>query len=279
MIENSNILGENILLLREFHNESQTDLAKIIGKSLDSVSKYERGLRAPKKETLKLIAKHYGLSINTIMNSVLTIKYLEELNHDIRDKISLKSFKSILTQITSSEAETNNNFIIAQKCFFHILETDTPMDCMFIECKQHFYKSFQEENLLEGAANTIMILFWEFIYRITPPNIFKTTTLINLKLTESMTEDIQRNMERIKPSFIEENNEAFSSCLWALKHNTLTAELADYYIALKYLFNLVDNDNSYETNSEIGLALLFEFADLDNEYAINFLKFIHDFIS
>ena len=45
-----------------------------------------------------------------------------------------------------------------------------------------------------------------------------------------------------------------------------------YYIALKYVFAMVDSDLSPEMNSAVGMQMMLTFAKMGNPYAINFLK-------
>ena len=52
-------------------------------------------------------------------------------------------------------------------------------------------------------------------------------------------------------------------------------ELVDYYMALLFIRNIVDNDNSALVNQNTGFDMLILLADLDNLYAISCLeKFI-----
>jgi DNA-binding response OmpR family regulator len=58
-------------MLREARRENQQDLAEILGVSRTAISGYESGRNEPGFEILKLIAKHYKVSIDYLLNTQL----------------------------------------------------------------------------------------------------------------------------------------------------------------------------------------------------------------
>ena len=65
--------GERMKAARTAKHMSQQALADIIGKSLNTVGLYERGLRQPSLETLCLLADTLEVSKRTIINYVKAI--------------------------------------------------------------------------------------------------------------------------------------------------------------------------------------------------------------
>ena len=59
--------GERLKTARTARHLSQQALADIIGKSLNTVGLYERGLRQPKLETLCLLADTLGVSCDYLL--------------------------------------------------------------------------------------------------------------------------------------------------------------------------------------------------------------------
>ena len=55
-----------------------------------------------------------------------------------------------------------------------------------------------------------------------------------------------------------------------LKKSGQYSDFADYFIALEYLWNLVDNDLGFELNQRIGFEMLCAFLRADNEYAFSY---------
>jgi DNA-binding response OmpR family regulator len=69
--ENKNgiYFSKNLKILRESKNELQTDLAKILGVSRQTIGSYELGRNEPNFKILKKIAQHYNVSIDYLINN------------------------------------------------------------------------------------------------------------------------------------------------------------------------------------------------------------------
>lgn len=61
------IIGENIRKLRLLHKETQAELGEIIGYGATTVANYESGERLPDLITAYLIAQHYQVTIESLM--------------------------------------------------------------------------------------------------------------------------------------------------------------------------------------------------------------------
>ena len=53
-------------VLRQAHKETQADVARILGKSVVTIARYEKGLSRPSDEDLKVLAEHYGVRIEDL---------------------------------------------------------------------------------------------------------------------------------------------------------------------------------------------------------------------
>lgn len=58
----------------------------------------------------------------------------------------------------------------------------------------------------------------------------------------------------------------------AVKHS-MWSDLADYYLALQYIFNIVDNDLGWNFNRRVGAEMIDSFISVENVYAARFLKY------
>lgn len=65
-----------------------------------------------------------------------------------------------------------------------------------------------------------------------------------------------------------------NSSLRILKESGVYSNLADYYMALRYVIGMVANDYSDDLNKTIGMEMLFSFAELGNKYVINYFRAI-----
>lgn len=71
-------IGEKIRFLRKDANESQDNLAKIANVSRVSIGNYERDSRTPDAETLRLIAEHYKVALNFLVDNSIDISSVNE---------------------------------------------------------------------------------------------------------------------------------------------------------------------------------------------------------
>lgn len=60
--------------------------------------------------------------------------------------------------------------------------------------------------------------------------------------------------------------------LKSLKSDQQWSDLADYYLALRYVVGMVNTDLSKEMNSAIGIQMMLSFMTLGNKYAFAFWK-------
>lgn len=62
-----NYLASNLKHLRKSYGETQEELAKALYLEKNTISQYENGSRKPVEETLKGIAKRYGVTIDSLL--------------------------------------------------------------------------------------------------------------------------------------------------------------------------------------------------------------------
>ena len=84
------------------------------------------------------------------------------------------------------------------------------------------------------------------------------------------TEDISITQKKI--SFISDFDEIITEAIKALKSDQDWSDLADYYLALRYMVGMVDTDLSTEMNSAVGLQMMLSFMALGNSHAFTFCK-------
>ena len=72
--------------------------------------------------------------------------------------------------------------------------------------------------------------------------------------------------------FITDVNDMINEILRTLKSEPEWADLADYYLALRYVMGLVDTELSNEMNTAVGMQMMLSFMTLGNSYAFRFCK-------
>ena len=93
---------------------------------------------------------------------------------------------------------------------------------------------------------------------------------LNLRVKES--DEIKQRRE----SFIQDMDGVVVNLLNALKSDFEWMELADYYLALRYLISMVDTGLSTEMNSTIGMQMMLSFLQLGNPYAFRLVEMCID---
>ena len=79
-------------------------------------------------------------------------------------------------------------------------------------------------------------------------------------------------VRRERRQFLRETEEQIRLLLQILKNNPEYADLADYYLALRYLLGVVYNNNSDVLNKTIGEEMMVAFSHWENKYVLDFLK-------
>ena len=91
-------------------------------------------------------------------------------------------------------------------------------------------------------------------------------------------QETQRSTEvsEKKQAFLQDFKEMITEVIKSLKSDTEWAGLGDYYLALTFLFDMVDTELSTEFNIAIGNQILVAYAELGNPYAIQFLATVFE---
>lgn len=79
-MENATKFGERLLNLREEREETQADLAKAIGITRQSLSRYETNERTPNIDLIFRVAKHYNVSADYLLG----LSKVQSLDNDIQ---------------------------------------------------------------------------------------------------------------------------------------------------------------------------------------------------
>jgi len=84
------------------------------------------------------------------------------------------------------------------------------------------------------------------------------------------------NAEKEKKQIAREFNEAVLPVIQKLKTSSEWTDLAYYYMSIRYLTGLVDNNYSEDSNRTIGMEMMESLSIFENHYACNLIKFIDE---
>ena len=148
---------------------------------------------------------------------------------------------------------------------------------MIVRIFESFVKATDESESPEAVANLVWSIFvwWSQI-----SDTSKLLSLQNKLLSKKLsikdymslkdTEDV--SITEKKTGFISDFDEIVTEALKALKSEQEWSDLADYYLALRYVVGMVDTELSTEMNSAVGMQMMLSFMTLGNSHAFTFCK-------
>ncbi|MCM1233072.1 MAG: helix-turn-helix domain-containing protein [Ruminococcus flavefaciens] len=276
------MLGNNIRCLRIAYGETQEQLGDAINVAKNTVSSYEKGRTEPDKDILSLIAEHYMVSVEELLS--YDFSRLDKII--INQNRFWEQIDVVFPIISSENAIKNEHF---KKAYYMHREFFSELQKQNLDnidngkiCFEEYMDAFDDENSREEAAANLTGLWYLWRMIILTPKVMKNqpVALQQLKSKDSkikrIIEDADPNFEKEADNLINEfNNSGFNEILLdfikILINSSILHELGNYYFALRFLLNLVDNDMKWEFNRRIAIEILCDFALLGNPYAKRFL--------
>ncbi|MGT2959227.1 helix-turn-helix domain-containing protein [Streptococcus bovimastitidis] len=283
-------LGQNLKQIREKNGETITDLSEILGKAINTISQYENNKRKPNYEDLEKISNHYNVSIDDLLYSDLsdsleTVKMLNNIknNYEFLNKKCLIMFPIL----SSTEAKQNQKFTRAiklHKSWFNNFEhfTDHEMDELF----DLYFDLYFETDLAVVRANILGIIFLvasmgnmseirdEFLSFIKHQG--KTNKYNNTKFFVSnfYLDRKKTSLDEIIDTSKSEIDNFILLLLSNLKGSETLYNLREYYLALRYIFGIINNSFNEINNNNFGILLMLDLEKMGNKYAKNYLSLI-----
>ena len=279
-------LGKNIKALRKAFGETQEELGKYLHLEKNTISSYENGTRNIDQQKLEMIAKHYSVSLEELLNSDLS--FMEKIKVSVDPNLFFKKTEWVLPIIYSEKAMENKNFKIAynlHKAIYEDFQNDKFDSVKNIDQMFNEYKiAYSDENSkYPAAANYIALYFLLCMVINVPENIIDPSAIVIQAAAKD--KRIKNLIDFIDFDFMEECREAKALLLddeiletihemkGELKHSQDFSDLADYYLALEYVYGNVDNKLRIGFNQRIGLEMISCFMSVGNQYAKNFVDY------
>lgn len=283
------IVGANIRNLREFYGETQEQLAQIVGCSVDGgkncISQYERGINLPHAETLRLIAAHYFVDVDSLLEENrfrLPKKGMLQDPRAFREK-----FVSWFPIVSTAVCEKNDLFVRAcsrQRTLYSCIANDEAWDDRGLDEMYDGYTELLENDEVGpwAAANLLSLILLLASVRL---------GFAGAKLLPAGLKDMPRPAEmaavfdRELREAAEETEEALSDpeirewlnlLVTIMKRDPGLQELTVYYAALRFVV-IIDGDFSEDgigligQNQLIGGEMMRSLSLLGNPYARAFL--------
>ena len=282
-------VGENIRELRRIHEETREQLAEAVGLTPAAISNYENWHRKPSRDDLLAIAKHYHITVSSLLNDDFS-------NVHIHTNVLVNSpdvweymIERLFPFVYSDEAMENEFFQEAYEIHGELIEKiflGHDLRSSRVEKCIELYEKAGDTGLIDAEVGILWWLMYSSIgYSITSK---KMQDFINKSSSKTTVSDYIQDVflssvydekdkkeekeKKEKKKRIKVLSKDILESIYQLKnsnHNQLYA-LADYYLALCYLFDVIGNELTKEENRKIGHEMLRLGCVLKNEYAIDF---------
>lgn len=274
-----NNLGKNIRNLRKAHGETQMDLAFLLGyDSVSTISMYENGTREPDLKTIQKIAEHYDITLDRLVRTDFSKCNFMSTTYSWDNMISM--FEIMFPIVYSEDALKNpyfkKGYIRTDKILQEIKKGGNVSRSEFETALDDYSKSLEEAEIIDAVANILWLIF--VLYSVFPDEraIKIGEALLHDKIPTKKfiknyllnnNEDSTCSNEQKKAYALDLNTEVLS-CIQSLKYSKEYTELGDYYLALRYITGMIDNDYEQLYNKEMMLSYL----SLGNLYAFRFIE-------
>ncbi len=298
-------LGENIRNLRKCHFENQEDLALAINVTVSAISNYETGQRVPSREELMAIAKHYNITPSQLLyRDFSKLNYSKASNILVCDPHNIEITFGMLLPIISSESSENNEHFkkaldLHCKVFNEtgntLINEPSKIESWLNnwETCEKLYKKAADENIEDAYANLLwfpMLFSIGLVYyqrfgdsiSLEKDAVFSDSIKNLLFSVNNVNKEDASNKEKINEfeEVLKEFQSEIYSNIYALKasNDASLQNLADYYIALGYIFNVFKSDLTYEENNLVGHEMMHINVILKNQYAVEFSQFYNNIV-
>ena len=266
------MIGENIRALRKLRNLTQENLAKELEVSNKTISKWELGDCVPEADAMSKICDFFN--VNYFMLEQYDFTALSQI---LNKKISIKNLplENEIEKVNNNpRALENKNYKRANE----IMEETSDFDIYSLKNIIYFYRKAYKELSPEAAINMINLYLSIIVLKNIPENeAEKLTTLISENSAEinasiffelffSKPKTQISSDEKELEDILKEAKTDIWSCIYILKKTDEYKELAEYYIAMSYMFGIAPNDYDRKTNLMFGLELINTFKTLGNKY-------------
>lgn len=283
--------ASNLKHLRKTLGETQDDLAEFLFTSKSAISNYENGIRLPDEDVLNKISKHYQVTLSQLLNEDLTITpsffdYIKGLNEDDCRLLS-RIFSPFKLKDSLTSKKYKKAFEEHLKLLYGSMEEQETVDIGFI-CDVY------EESTGNCDKPIFLLNFLSFYFFIGLSFLMAsdddTLDFEQLKSYLRSNKRSKKDIKKVLSNFVYLNSDEFGNenvdlefrkefdegLLFIIEKlkKTQYSDVAYYYFALRYVFNITNNSEDRATNKLIGMTLINDLAEINNEYASKFIAII-----
>lgn len=288
-------IGSNIRALRKAWGETQEQLAEAISLAVgkedpltkSTISNYERGERLPEDNVLLAIANHYGITIDDLVNARYSDLPLYVLESDVFNKM----IDTVFPYFEVDDEKLDPDFCIAIRRQREIYKLVRANDVSFFDLFETCYDEYKISRAnsrfhYEATANALSIIMLLLMIVQESPYSLYDYSAASTQLARN-DEGVRKRINKVDSEFVNKHQEIVKEIkdsswytdidcfLLDLKKSHKWSEVSDYYLGLRYVFNLVNNESCRNMNMRIGMEMLYAFSTVGNVYAKSFLDSIY----
>lgn len=275
------IIHNNIKSLRKIYGETQKELADAICVTKQCISNYEREDRDPSIDELRAIVRHYHISLEQLTGK--TIEISKEADEFVMDEahaqlIFCAEFPLFYSKEADKDSDFHKAFCFSEQIYDKLIQFEIPMHTMVNLCWKQYKISWEKSKTIESLANLLSLMFLCCLSQMNKEEINLGIAFQNRKtmdegfLKKYYLRNINTETENDdKMLFVKEYYEEVMEYITVLKKHEKWSDLGDYYLALRYIVGLIDNDRNVDINRSFGIELMSTLFDVENPYAIDYI--------
>ena len=275
-----NQLGKNLQNLRVMRGETLKIMAENLGCVRSTISQYESGNRKPDPETLKRLAKYFGKTVDELLYEDLSLleKYPTKY---ISSSEVMEKYSQIMPLFFTEELMENSSFAKAYNLCRRVVrafsEGDVLRGSIITDIFEGYLYALEEVERQEIIADLLWCIFlWWGQIADTKEMLRLQNKLLSKRLELGEIVRIQQNesreVEDKKAAFIADFDILITDAIRILKSEKEWSDLGDYYLALRYMYGIIDTGYSKEMNLAMGIQLMISYGQLENKYALSFFN-------
>lgn len=279
MIYNPELVRKNMKFMRNLYGISQSEIGEILNITQHGISQYENGQRQLNYESIQILANYFRIPIEQFVKEDLSKIIVLNSSADINSINDF--FETIFPIFSSPKISTDKNFKKGYDMLMNIIQASKTMQFISTEyiysCIEFFIESYNNNQTLESIANAIglMILVLVPAYDEEKQNIataLQKEKTINKKFIKNHILRKDYIEDPLKEEFIKEFGSFIIEYIRFLKKSPKWSDLGDYYLAISYIMDAIDNNYDTDMNTLIGEEIMNTLIKLKNKYAISYWK-------
>ena len=285
MLFDLEIVRKNMKYMRKLYSLSQKEIGEILSVTQHGVSQYENGQRQLNYELVQLLANYFRIPVEQFVKEDLSKVMVLNPSADINFVNDL--FEIMFPVFSSEKALEDEAFRKGFKMLQNIIRDSKTMKAISSEyiysCVELFIESYNNEETLESVANAmgLMILVLAPAYdkeRQNIANAILKEKVINKQVIKDHVLRKEYIKDPLKEEFIEDNYEFILEGIRILKKASKWSDLGDYYLAVSYIMDTVNNEYDSDMNALIGEELMSTLVELENRYALAYWNKKYSFL-